>query len=217
LWDTKDRAARRTYRRSLPPLYRWRRVIIAVLALCLVGAGLTVIGPSPKAFVLARYYDLRNELKTVPGVTAEIIPPEASAAETTPDALTDGTAKAWQMNWTASTKGSPCGVTPTTAVIQLTFARTRIREIDLWAGLRQDNPNRLLQYRPKTIWVAYADQCVNRPLDDVERQKVSLDTKLPVDSIRIGVQTASPPAQPAGAQQVLSFTEIWLLARPPVS
>ena len=61
LWDSKDRVARRAYRRSLPPLYRWRRVIIVVLALGLIGGGLTVVGRSPKAFVLARYYDVRNE------------------------------------------------------------------------------------------------------------------------------------------------------------
>ena len=40
LWDSKDRVARRAYRRSLPPLYRWRRVIIAILTLALIGGGL---------------------------------------------------------------------------------------------------------------------------------------------------------------------------------
>ncbi|HEY5786646.1 MAG TPA: hypothetical protein VIT65_17910 [Microlunatus sp.] len=216
LWDSKDRVARRAYRRSLPPLYRWRRVIIAILALGLIGAGLTVVDRSPKAFVLARYYDLRNVRVPVPGMTAEIIPPEASVPETTPDALVDGTAKAWQMAWTTATQGSPCRVTPTTAVIQLSFARTRIREIDLRAGLLENNPNRLLQFRPQKIWIAYADQCQDRDLKNVERQPVSIDTELPVDSIRIGVQSAFPPDQPTGQQEVLSFTEITLLSRPPV-
>lgn len=215
LWDSKDRVARRAYRRSLPPLYRWRRVIIAVLALGLIGGGLTVVGGSPRAFVLARYHDVRKTLVTVPGVTAQIIPPEASAPDTTPAALVDGTAKAWQMEWTSSTRGSRCGVTPTTAVIQLSFARTRIREIDMRAGLLANNPNRPMQFRPQQIWIAYADQCVERSLDNVERQKVLLDTEFPVDSLRIGVITALPPDQPAGAQQVLSFTEITLHSRPP--
>lgn len=216
LWDSKDRVARRAYRRSLPPLYRWRRVIIAVLALGLIGGGLTVIGRSPKTFFLARYHDIRKTVVNVPGVTAEIIPPEASAPETTPDALVDGTAKAWQMNWTSTTQGSPCGETPTTAVIQLSFAPTRIREIDLRAGLLANNPNRLMQFRPEQIWIAYADKCVDQSLQDVELQKLPLDTELPIDSLRIGVQTAFPPAQPAGAQQVLGFTEITLGSRPQV-
>ncbi len=215
LWDSKDRVARRAYRRSLPPLYRWRRVIIIVLALGLVGGGLTVVGRSPKAFVLARYYDVRNTLVPVQGVTAAIIPPEASVPDAVPEALVDGSAKAWQTPWTAATRGTPCNVTPTTAVIQLSFPRTRIRAVDLRAGLLDNNPNRLLQFRPQKIWIAYADQCADRDLTDVERQNVELDTEQPVDSIRIGVQTAFPPDQPTGGQEVLSFTEITLLSRPP--
>jgi hypothetical protein len=39
---------------------------------------------------------------------------------------------------------------------------------------------------------------------------------VPVDSIRIGVETAIAPAQPAGAQPVLGFTEITLQSRPRV-
>ena len=216
LWDSKDRVARRSYRRSLPPLYRWRRVIIAVLALGLIGGGLTVVGRSPRSFFLARYYDVRNTLVAVQGVTAEIIPPEASAPDTTPEALVDGTAKAWQMNWTSSTQGGPCKSTPTTAVIQLSFPATRIRDITMRAGLLDNNPNRLLQFRPKMIWVAYGDQCVDRPLDNVQQQTVPLDTKVLVDSLRISVQTAYPPDQPTGGQDVLGFTEITLRSRPPV-
>ena len=149
-------------------------------------------------------------------MTAEIIPPEASAPDAVPGALVDGTAKAWQMPWTAATQGTPCNATPTTAVIQLSFAQTRIREIDLRAGLLDNNANRLLQYRPRKIWIAYADQCVDRELENVERQQVALDTERPVGSIRIGVQSAFPPDQPTGAQDVLSFTEITLLSRPGV-
>ena len=216
LWDSKDRVARRAYRRSLPPLYRWRRAIVIVLALGLVGGGLTVIGRSPKAFFLARYHDVRNTLVAVPGVTAAIIPPEASAADTTPEALVDGTAKAWQMSWTSSTQGGPCRSTPTTAVIQLSFPATRVRDINLRAGLLDNNPNRLLQFRPKTVWIAYGDQCVERPLADVQQQTVPLDTEVLVDSVRLSVQTAYPPDQPTGGQDVLGFTEITLRSRPPV-
>jgi hypothetical protein len=190
-------------------------VIIAVLALGLIGGGFAVVGPSPKAFVRARYDDVTNSLVPVKGVTAEIIPPEASAPDSVPEALVDGTAKAWQMPWTATTQGTPCNVTPTTAVIQLSFPETRIRQIDLRAGLLQNNANRLLQYRPQKIWIAYADQCVDQNLENVEQQKLDFDTKRPVDSIRIGVQTTFPPDQPTGAQEVLGFTEITLRSRPP--
>lgn len=216
LWGSKDRVARRSYRRSLPPLYRWRRVIIVLVSLGLIGGGLALIGRSPKAFVLARYYDIKGTTVPIKAVTATIIPPDASAGGTKPEAMVDATAEAWQMAWSANTQGSACGATPATPVIQLEFARTRIRQIDLRAGLLANNPNRLMQFRPQNIWIAYGDQCVPFTLEDVERQPVALDTLVPVDSIRIGVQSAIAPAQPAGAQDVLSFTEITLLARPPV-
>jgi hypothetical protein len=216
LWNRNDRGSRRAFRRSLPPLYRWRRVIVVVLALALIGAGLTLVGRSPKSFVLARYYDLKGSLVSVTPVAPVIIPPEASAVGTKPEALVDGTAEAWQMNWSDTTQGSPCGVPPTTPVIELNFDRTRIRAIDMRAGLLAKNPNRLLQFRPQNIWIAYADQCKPFTLLDVDRQPVTLDTKVPVDSIRIGVQTAFAPKQPAGAQPVLGFTEITLQSRPPV-
>lgn len=216
LWDSKDRAARLAYRRSLPPLYRWRRVIISVLALALVGGGLAAVGRSPKAFFMARYYDLRKTLVVVPGVQAEIIPPDGSAADSTPAALIDGTAKSWKMAWTPTTQGSPCGTPPTTPVIELSFPATRIKVLDIRAGLLAKDPGRQLQFRPKTIWVAYADHCEDVDLEDVERQAITLDTKTPVDSIRIGVQTAYAPEPPEGSQQLLAFTEITVKSRPPV-
>lgn len=217
LWDSKDRAARLAYRRSLPPLYRWRRVIISILALALIGGGLAAIGRSPKAFFMARYYDLRNTRVVVPGIRAEIIPPDASAADSVPEALVDGTAKSWKMAWTPTTQGSPCGAAQTTPVIELTFASARIKEIDMRAGLQEKNPGRKLQYRPKTIWIAYANHCEDVNLEDIERQPIKLDTKSAVESIRIGVQTAYAPEPPEGSQQVLAFTEITLKSRPPVN
>jgi len=217
LWDSKDRVARRAYRRSLPPLYRWRRVIISILALTLIGGGLYAIGRSPKAFFVARYYDLRRAIVTVPNVQAEIIPPDASAADSTPDALLDRTAKSWKMTWTPTTQGSPCQVPPTTPVINLSFAPARIKQIEIWAGLREKDPNRLLQYRPKKIWVAYSDQCKDIELENVEKQTIKLDTKSQVESIRISVQTAYPPEPPEGGQDLLAFTEITLESRPPVN
>ena len=217
LWDSKDRVARRAYRRSLPPMYRWRRVIIVILALGLVVGGLSVVGPSPKSFVMARYYDVRKDLVDLTGVTAEIIPPEATVPDTTPAALTDLTPMAWQMNWTPTTNGSPCGEPPRTAVIQLSFTRTRIKEINLRAGLQKSNPNRELQFRPTKIWIAFANSCESKDLKDLEEQLIVLDTRVPVDSLRIGVVTAIGPEQPAGMQPVLSITEITLSSRPPVT
>lgn len=218
LWDSKDRVARRNYRRSLPPLYRWRRVIISILTIALVGGGLTALAyGSPKSFFKARYYDLRRSLVPVPGLQAEIIPPDGSAEGSTPAALVDQNAKPWLMAWTPTTQGSPCRETPTTPVINLTFASTRIREVTILPGLQEKNPNRPLQFRPKDIWIAYGNQCKDFTLENVGQQKIKLDTKQKVESIRIGVMTAYAPDSAEGSQQVLAFTEIYLRSRPPVN
>ena len=219
LWDSKDRAARRAYRRSLPPLYRWRRVIITILTLLLVGGGLTwVARSSPKAFFKARYYDLTKQLVSVPDVQATTIPPDSSVADSQPAFLVDNDARPWKMTWTATTKGSPCRETPTTPVIQLSFAKTRIKEIDMRAGLQEKSPNRQLEFRPKKIWVAYGDQCKDLELEDVERQEhIKLDTKSKVSSIRISVQTAYPVNPPEGIHELMSFTEITLKTYPPLN
>lgn len=214
LWDSKDRVARRAYRRSLPPLYRWRRVIIAVLALGLIGAGLTVIGRSPKTFVMARYHDLKQAEDPVAGVVPSTIPPDSSAGGSTPEALVDNSEKPWQMTWTSTTKGSVCGEPPTTPVIQLSFPMTRIRAIDMLAGLQKKYPSRALQFRPQTIWIAYGNECHPQTLKDEDRQRIPLDTKVPVNSLRIGVITTFE--QPEGSEELLSFTEIRPLARPPL-
>ncbi|MFT4165530.1 MAG: hypothetical protein QM650_09845 [Microlunatus sp.] len=219
LWDSKDRAARRAYRRSLPPLYRWRRAIISILTLVLVGSGLTwVARSSPKAFVMARYYDLTKRLDPVRDVRATTIPPDSSVADSQPAFLVDGDARPWKMAWTANTQGSPCKTPPTTPVIQLSFPATRIKEIEMRAGLLKKNPNRDLEFRPKRIWIAYGNQCVDQDLQDIEHQEhIKLDTRTKVSSIRISVQTAFPDDPPEGIHELLSFTEITLWTYPPLN
>ncbi|MGB7982128.1 MAG: hypothetical protein WCF36_15205 [Candidatus Nanopelagicales bacterium] len=148
-------------------------------------------------------------------MTASSIPPEASVAPTEPADLVDGKADPWLMDWNYSTQGTACTATPTPAVIQVSFKPTRIRMIDIRAGLVA-GPSRAMQFRPEEIWIAYANQCQQRTLKDVaEAQEVQLDTGVPVDSLRIGVVSAFP--QPEGARRELGFTEITLRARPAVN
>ena len=213
LWNRKDRVARRSFRRSLPPLYRWRRVIIIVLSLGLIGGGLTLLHYSPKRFVAARYYDIKKTVVLVTPVNARTIPAGASTGGTDPSALVDNTKGAWLTTWTDQTKGSPCNSPQTTPVIELYFDPVRVRRVDVWPGLAADNPNRLLQYRPKDIWIAYGDTCVDSTIQNVETQQIELDTKVPVGSIRIGLVSAWPPDQ-TPAQDVLGFSEIRLMSRP---
>ena len=57
----QDRAARREYRRSLPPLYRWRRVLIGVLVLVLATVGGVALRRDPIGMVKGALGSLRGQ------------------------------------------------------------------------------------------------------------------------------------------------------------
>src|SRR3712207_5008939 len=96
-FDNRDRAARREYRRSLPALYRWRRVLISLGLIVGLVAGLTVAGSNPVGFVVDRYHDVRGTTVGVPVTGVAVEPPDATVPKSDPKALTDGTVAAWTM------------------------------------------------------------------------------------------------------------------------
>jgi len=213
--QSRDRAARRAYRRSLPPLYRWRRVIIGFLVVTLGLGGLTAVGRHPVRWAIDTYYDLSNATVIVDGVTAAVDPPTATAAGSDPAALTDVSVSAWTMNWAPTEQGTSCGGAPGTGKVVLSMPATRIRQIDLQAGLQDTDSNRTLEFRPQSIGVSFdGGPCRNLPLQDVAGwQMIEVDSGVAVSTVQIGVDTAYE-AQPDGAQPRLSITEISLRSRP---
>src|SRR5215203_1533192 len=78
----QDRAARKAYRRSLPPLYRWRRVIIGVVMVALVtSAAVVLLRSDPIGTVQSGWYSLRREFVWVRPVTASVVPADATATK----------------------------------------------------------------------------------------------------------------------------------------
>jgi hypothetical protein len=215
LWDSHDRAARRAYRRSLPPLYRWRRVLIAILLLGLGIGGLYALRQHPLRWVIERWYDLFNTTNVVTGVTAKVNPPQATAAGSEPAALTDTSKASWSMTWKPKQEGESCGGAPGTGVILLTIPdATRVREIDIAAGLPVDDPARQLQFRPKSIGIRFdGGDCRSFPLENAAgEQPIKVDSEVPVQTIQIGVDTTY--AAPADGQPLLSITEVRVKSRP---
>lgn len=211
---SRDRAARIAYRRSLPPLYRWRRVLIGVLVAVLGLGGLAAVGRHPVRWSVDRYDDLRQTTVIVPNVRANVDPATASAADTTPAALTDLNEAAWTMTWQPAEQGASCGGAPSTGKIVLTIAPRRIRQIDIQAGLGEKNPDRLRQHRPQSIGVSFdGGTCRSFPLQNLAGpQSLEVDSGVAVSTIEIGVDTAYPPEE--GGLPLLSFTEIFLRSRP---
>ena len=130
----QDRAARREYRRSLPPLYRWRRVIIGGLVLFLAIVGGVAVRRDPVGIVQGAWYSLQGQYLKVSPVQARVEPAEATAPKSDPAALVDGSVVEWTMNW-APSQESACGPAAGTGVIVLNFPATRIRQLQIYPGL----------------------------------------------------------------------------------
>ena len=211
---SRDRAARRAYRRSLPPFYRWRRVLGTVLVAALLVGGLAVAGRHPVGWLQQRWYGLRGTTVAVPDVVATTDPTGASVPGSDPASLVDGSEQAWTTPWTPRAEGASCGGAPGTAVVVLTFAPTRVREIDLNAGLVKSNQERPSQFRPEAIGIRFDNgECRRFTLADTgDLQRLVVDSAVPVSSLRLGVDTAFPAGDDGKA--VLSLTEIALRARP---
>lgn len=213
-FDNRDRAARREYRRSLPALYRWRRVLVILGLLAGLVAGLAVAGRDPVGFVVARYHDVLGTLEPVEVTSVTVDPPDRTAPKSDPSTLIDRRESAWTMRWPPTTTEGQCGGAPGTGVILLGIPATRVRALRIRAGLPATDGRRLLQARPTRLGVTFGDgTCQALELTDAaEAQELPLDSQVPVDSIRIGIDRVISPGE--NGEPALSITEIEVLARP---
>lgn len=206
------RAARKAYRRSLPPLYRWRRVIIGVLVAALAAAGFVVTGRDPVGVARAGWYALNKRYDKVAPVQASVEPPEATAPGSDVAALVDSSVQEWTMTWQPSA-GASCGAAAGTGTIVLRFAPTRVRRIQILPGLDKSNPQRLLQPLPQAIGITFDDGiCHPFTLTKKEEQLLTVDSRTATSTVRIGIGStfsAGPDAPP-----LVSITEIVVQAFP---
>jgi hypothetical protein len=209
----QDRAARKAYRRALPPLYRWRRVILVVLLVALgLTAGLT-LGRDPVGIVKAGWYSLTRQYVSVQGIHATVVPSKATARKSDPAALVDGTRKALTVNW-APLSASDCTAPEGTGVAVLTLdGPARIRLIQVASGLDKSNPQHDLQALPTLLGITFDDgKCNPVKLTNEEgQQEIFLDSKEAVSKVRISIAQASVP--PDGQPQA-SLTEVILKTYP---
>jgi hypothetical protein len=208
----RDRAARKAYRRSLPPLYRWRRVIIGVLVVSLVTFVAVLLGSHPVAMVKSGWYSLRQEYVWVKPVTAAVVPANITAAKSNPAALVDEADNEWTMKWEPSAE-SPCGPAAGTGVVVLSFAPILIRLIQIAPGLAETNPRRKSQPLPKVLGIRFD----NGPCHPVNlsaapgQQEIKIDSGKPVSQVLIAIGSAYPAPN---AKPLISLTEVILKAYP---
>ena len=125
-------------------------MLIGVLVLALASVGIVVVRRDPVGIVKDGWYALnRRYVDRHPG------PGRGRAGrghrrQIRPGRLVDGSVEECTMNWAPSAE-STCGPAAGTGVIVLTFAPTRIRQIQIVPGLDKSNPQRPLQPLPKTV------------------------------------------------------------------
>lgn len=217
LWDTRDRAARRAYRRSLPRFRRWRRVLIGVVVVALLVAGAVVMKRQPIVWAQELWSNIfyAKRLVNVAVRTVAIDPPTATVPGSDPEFMVDNTADGWKMAWNADIAARQCQPSQT-VLIDLTFPERRIRQIVIVPGLK-DEQERVTEFRPIGIRFAFGDgNPCNEPehevADKFDEFAIAADSRRPVDRLRIAVTKATPP-QGAPTKDQLTLTEIRLIAR----
>lgn len=214
-----ERSARRAYRRSLPGLYRWRRLLLTLLAVVVVASGLTLVGRDPVRLAVAAWHDLRGDVVQIDGVAATAVLPEG-VTENAPAAFAvdHDTATAWSTTWTAT--GTPvtppaCGTARASGGLVLTLPDTRVRQMRIVSGVT-DPSQRTLELLPKTLHVTGSDgTCLTVELTRSGTvQTVLFDTDVSVSSLTLTVASTYAPVDASRTIQQVSITEVSLWARP---
>ncbi|MGH3465980.1 MAG: hypothetical protein ACRDP9_31300 [Kribbellaceae bacterium] len=219
--DPTDRRARREYRRSLPPLYRWRRVLIALLVLAVAAGVLYMIGKNPVGWAKAAWYDVRGTLVAVDGVTFTELPNGSAARNYEATALgTPELDNAWATAWTtaalAPVAGCP-GQQAARGMVAVAFTEpVRVRRLEIRAGMPAEGSLRPLTFGPRRLIVIYGPgQCSVLDLrDDPGVQALDIDTGTAVSSLRVAVAAAYPPQQKEGQSNLVALTSIRVMSRP---
>lgn len=210
----RARTSARAYRRSLPAVYRLRRAAIVIVVAILVSIVAAASWPDPRRWVADRWYDLRGTVVPVKITGVRITPSSLTAADSQPGYLTDGTRSMWTAPWAVGKASGSCHQS-SGPMITLSFAPTRVRRIVIFAGAPDDHPERLQQFRPRTISFRYDNQpCRTAQLSaDGNQETITADSRSAVTNLSIVITgTYDPPAN--GRSNTLSITEISLQARP---
>ncbi|MGB3763608.1 MAG: hypothetical protein WA966_10315 [Ornithinimicrobium sp.] len=207
-----DRDARRAYRRSLPPLYRWRRVAIAFGCVIALSFAFAVVGNNPAAWAQQRWHDVMGTVVQVQGTSAEAVPEGSEVEGSSASALTDAdSGTAWTTAWQAPPSDALCGQAPGGRA-RVTFPSTRLKQVRLRTVDPAANP---LQHRPAAVDLTLADgTCQRLPLAQQEgEQRIDFDSGGPVTSVVVSVAQVYPNADERAADEV-ALAGLALFSRP---
>jgi len=210
----RARTAARAFRRSLPVWYRWRRMLVVLAAVGLVGGGVVVVGPNPRQWLTDHWHELRGTVVPVKVIGVTATPEAAKGADSRPDHLIDGAETMWTVPWPPAAPTGSCAAGPGPRIV-LRFEPTRVANLVIHAGAPVDQPDRLQRFRPRTISYGFdGGVCRTAQLRaDGTAEVIAVDSGAPVSRLDLVIVDAyAPPAD--GAQPTLSVTEIAVQSRP---
>jgi hypothetical protein len=210
-----DRAARVTYRRSLPWWMRLRRVLIAIVIVALGIGYLRFVGRDPISWFNNVIRDWRGSLATVNGVTSASVTPSA-AVQGFParDATDKNSTTAWAtvFNGPNSAPSGQCSSTPTAAALLVTAPhQITLRAVMVQTGLT--TPDRSQQWVPTALDLTFSDgSCQRINVKNEPQPQVIRIHRVKTNDVRIVVVAADSPQ--SGSTPLAAITETALLVRP---
>jgi hypothetical protein len=242
--DNTRRAARSAFRHSLPLRYRLVRWGLGLLGIGAIVAALTLFQQNPVRWVSDRVNDLRGSLVAVQGLRAYDAPqvgagqappggaaspgttaPPAAGADAAENLLDNRYDTAWSTAWSAANQQDPSGascVPPSTpsavgapgSILIVPSGPVTVREISISPGRAKSDTRRPLEWRPKTIQLAFSDgTCQLVTLDDSDELQPKQIEPVETTQIRLSVVNAYEPdsKQPT---DVTAISDIVLYQRP---
>ncbi|MGB5953709.1 MAG: hypothetical protein WBG57_14485, partial [Ornithinimicrobium sp.] len=211
LLHSDDRAARRAYRRSLPPFYRWRRAGIVIACVIALSFAFAIVGTNPAAWAQQRWYDAMGSLVQVRGSSAEAVP-QGSEVEGFPAAalVDDDSGTAWATAWQDPSTDVLCGQAPGGRV-KVSFPSTRLKQV----RVLPPESGASLQQRPASVDLTLPDgTCQRLPVTDEDgEQRLDFDSLKPVTSVVVSVAQIHPSDDERTIDEV-ALAKLALFSRP---
>lgn len=213
--DPRERAARRAYRRSLPPLYRWRRVLIGLLTVLVLGTVALFLRGDPVGTVKGVWYDVTDAKRPVEELTAGEVPPGSAVEGSGASGAVDGDPDtSWATAWRGGNDSADGCTSGAAGGLRLRWqGPAEVRELRILAGLARGT-ERTQQFRPRALAVRHAGTCQRvRVADRPGWQTVELEPLEDAEAMTVTVVDAFDPRNTPAIPRV-ALREIEVLTRP---
>jgi hypothetical protein len=189
--DAAERAARRSYRRSLPPLYRWRRVLVALGVVGLLSALAFVLPVDPIDRAKDAWQRWTTDARAVSEVRAEADPANSVAPTYTAGSVVDGDSlNAWATAWPEGTRPPEdcAGAAGVGGLVLSWDGDVEIDSLSIRAGLHPEAPDPDAAVQPKVVALLAEGECDQVTLKaGRDWQEVSVDLPVETSSVRLFV------------------------------